>query len=68
MDAGYDHFMFSRLWSFFQTGNAKLKKKTHKKEKMVKKIRNEIISLLCLRVFALQILEGEINAFGVRNS
>jgi hypothetical protein len=35
---------------------------------MVKKIRNEIISLLCLRVFALQILEGEINAFGVRNS
>ena len=43
-------------------------KKNHKKEKMVKKIRNEIISLLCLRVFALQILEGEINAFGVRNS
>jgi hypothetical protein len=32
MDAGYDHFMFSRLWSFFQTGNAKLKKTPQKGE------------------------------------
>jgi hypothetical protein len=32
MDAGYEHFMFSRLWSFFQTRNGKRKKKEKKGE------------------------------------